>query len=203
VPATTARSRLLGGRARILDAALAVFAERGYDAASIAEIGERAGIAKSVMYHHFGSKAGLYEAILEAQTDELVGHVRAALPADRSAPRLRTGLDAYLAFLQQRPLVWALFFRDPPLDDDVLAADDAQRRKRTKALADLMTPAGKDETDRAAKRLHTELLITAVRAFTAWWHDHPKVPRKRVLDAVMSFAAAGAEHLPDPERGKS
>jgi AcrR family transcriptional regulator len=186
-----------------LDAALAVFAERGYHAASIAEIGQRAGIAKSVMYHHFGSKRGLYEAILEAQTEELVERVEAALPTAPDAPRLRAGLDAYLAFLRERPLVWELLFRDPPLEDDVLAEYENQRRKRTKALADLISPAASDRAERASKQLYTELLVTAVRTFTAWWLDHPRVPREQVLDAIMAFASAGAEHLAGPAPGRS
>ena len=196
----TGKRRTIGGRARILDAALAVFAARGYDAASIAEIGERAGIAKSVMYHHFGSKRGLYEAILESRTEELVQRVEAVLAEDPDAPRLRPGLDAYLAFLQEYPRVWELLYRDPPLDSDVRAVYENQRRRRTQAIADLITPAVAAEADPAAKRLHTELLITAVRAFTAWWHDHPEVPRERVLDAILAFATAGAQHLPVPTR---
>jgi AcrR family transcriptional regulator len=195
VPSVTDKRRTIGGRARILDAALSVFAARGFDAASIAEIGERAGIAKSVMYHHFGSKRGLYEAILEARTEELVQRVKAVLAKDPNAPRLRAGLDAYLAFLEENPRVWALLYRDPPLDSDVLAVYESQRGRRTQAIADLVTPAVAAGPDPAAKRLHTELLITAVRAFTAWWHDHPDVPRERVLDAILAFGAAGAQHL--------
>src|SRR3954462_888065 len=81
------------GRDRILEAGRAVFGERGFDATSIAEIGERAGITKSLLYHHFGSKAGLYEAILAADGEQLVAAVAAAVPPG-DGPRLRPGVDA-------------------------------------------------------------------------------------------------------------
>src|SRR5436190_19970491 len=96
------------GREKVLVAGLELFGERGYDATSIAEIGLRAGIAKSVLYHYFGSKAGLYEEVAVAQTRELVATVAAAVPDDPDAPRLRPGVDAYLAFLAERPPTWRL-----------------------------------------------------------------------------------------------
>lgn len=51
--------------ARILDAAEAVFAERGYDAASLREIARRAGIQQPGLYNHFASKRDLYAAVLD------------------------------------------------------------------------------------------------------------------------------------------
>src|SRR3954465_3708775 len=102
------------GRERVLDAALELFGERGYHATSIAEIGERADIAKSVLYHYFESKAALYEAIVEARPHELVGRAPPPMPTPPDAPRLRAGLDAYLGFLVERPAAWRLLVRDPP-----------------------------------------------------------------------------------------
>src|SRR3954465_7990063 len=77
------------GREKVLAAALELFGERGYHATSIADIGLRAGISKSVLYHYFGSKAGLYEAIAEMEGSALLERVAAAVPADPDAPRPR------------------------------------------------------------------------------------------------------------------
>ena len=49
-------------RERILRAAQELFAERGYDGASAEAIAARAGVAKGLIFHHFGSKADLYLA---------------------------------------------------------------------------------------------------------------------------------------------
>jgi TetR/AcrR family transcriptional regulator len=50
---------------RILDAAEALFADRGYGAASTREIAERAGIGKRMLFYYFASKEAVYRAVLE------------------------------------------------------------------------------------------------------------------------------------------
>jgi len=48
-------------RERIRDSAIAAFAERGFDAASLRDIAQRAGVSAALIVHHFGSKEGLRE----------------------------------------------------------------------------------------------------------------------------------------------
>ena len=53
----------------IVDAARIVFAERGFRAGSLREVGERAGLSAANVVHHFGSKEGLLLAVLEARDE--------------------------------------------------------------------------------------------------------------------------------------
>ena len=55
----------------LLRSARQVFAEYGYHGATIAEITRRADVSTPVLYHHFGSKAGLYSAVMEEVTQLL------------------------------------------------------------------------------------------------------------------------------------
>ncbi|MFG1605290.1 helix-turn-helix domain-containing protein [Actinoplanes sp. NPDC049265] len=52
----------LTARARIRDAAIELFAERGVAAATVRDIADRAGVSSGLLRHHFGSKDGLREA---------------------------------------------------------------------------------------------------------------------------------------------
>jgi TetR/AcrR family transcriptional regulator, regulator of cefoperazone and chloramphenicol sensitivity len=61
----------LTARARIRDAAIASFAERGIAGATIREIAERAGVSSGLLRHHFGSKDGLRDACDEYAMDQL------------------------------------------------------------------------------------------------------------------------------------
>ncbi|MER6471011.1 ScbR family autoregulator-binding transcription factor [Streptomyces collinus] len=61
------QERAFRTRRAVLEAAAAVFAERGYTAATIAEILNRADVTKGALYFHFDSKAALAQGVLEAQ----------------------------------------------------------------------------------------------------------------------------------------
>src|SRR3990172_5085308 len=50
---------------RILQKALVLFSDKGYDATSVREICEAAGITKPTLYHFYGSKEGVYRAIVD------------------------------------------------------------------------------------------------------------------------------------------
>jgi AcrR family transcriptional regulator len=184
------------GRDKVLEAGRELFGSRGYDATSIAEIGERAGIAKSVLYHYFGSKAALYEAIIEAETRALLLRVRSAVPADPGAPRLRAGVDAYLEFLAERPSAWRLLLREAPADPALLRVHQRLARERSDALAELLARPAKH----AQAQPQVELVAMAIRAFAGWWYDHREVPRARLVDAITDVARAGATHLADTAR---
>ena len=50
-------------RARVLDAARRLFAERGYAATTTADVARRANVSEGILFHHYGSKEGLLEAV--------------------------------------------------------------------------------------------------------------------------------------------
>jgi len=77
-------------RARILNAAIEVFALRGYDGARIAEIAERSQLPKANVYYYFRTKREIYETVIEnliGEWDAALAELDAARPA-RSAFRL-------------------------------------------------------------------------------------------------------------------
>lgn len=65
VPPPRWRRRPAERRREILDAALVVFGSRGYDCATVADVARRAGVCPATVLHYFGSKASLFETLLE------------------------------------------------------------------------------------------------------------------------------------------
>ncbi|HZY31528.1 MAG TPA: helix-turn-helix domain-containing protein, partial [Candidatus Methylomirabilis sp.] len=57
-------------RERILRQSLQLFARKGYDATSVREICEAAGLAKPTLYHFFGSKEGVYRCLVDGSLDD-------------------------------------------------------------------------------------------------------------------------------------
>ena len=64
-----ARADQRDGRAALLEAALEVFADRGYRDATVDEIAARAGYSKGAIYFHFSAKEDLFFALLEERID--------------------------------------------------------------------------------------------------------------------------------------
>ena len=64
-PKAVSRTSSSGTRAAIMAAAIGEFADKGYDGARVDDIALHGGVNKNLIYHHFGSKDGLFEAVLE------------------------------------------------------------------------------------------------------------------------------------------
>src|ERR1700722_4944580 len=75
-------------RNAILDAAEAVFAERGFHGARIQDIAERARIAVGTVYNHFEQKDDVLSALLEERVEGVVAQIRAR-PGDPKEFRAR------------------------------------------------------------------------------------------------------------------
>jgi TetR/AcrR family transcriptional regulator len=89
-------------RVRLLRAAVDVFDRKGYAAASVREIVERAGVSKPALYYHFGSKEGVLLAILAEATREFGAAVERGVRAPGTArARLATMCDEVYALLRR------------------------------------------------------------------------------------------------------
>lgn len=70
---------------RVRDAALELFAERGYHGTGIRQLAERAGLSSASLYHYMGTKEDLLVAIMRESLERLVGEAM-TLIAEQSAP---------------------------------------------------------------------------------------------------------------------
>ena len=92
-PSSAATRRSAGGRTgdkyqRILDAAIAVIAEKGYWQARVAEIADRAGVADGTIYLYYKNKEQLLMAAIDSAFDVFLQRARAEL-AEVPGPRER------------------------------------------------------------------------------------------------------------------
>lgn len=95
-------------RAAILDAAERLFAEQGFEATSLGAVGAAAGVSRGTPGYFFGSKAELYQAVLDRCFAEVREAVRAgrarALSSNGSGDEILAGaVSDYFDFLAARP----------------------------------------------------------------------------------------------------
>lgn len=86
-------------RGALIDAARALFAERGYASTGTEDIVHAAGVTRGALYHHFVDKQDLFEAVYTNLQNDLRDRIRAAARADEDAPvweRIRRGVHEYL-----------------------------------------------------------------------------------------------------------
>jgi len=96
-------------RQRLIGAALALFAEHGYQGTSVRMIAEAAGVAQGLLYSHFEGKQALLHAIFE----ESVGDVRESFAIADAAPpgeRLERLIRGSFAVLERNLPFWRLSY---------------------------------------------------------------------------------------------
>ncbi|MGA5265965.1 TetR/AcrR family transcriptional regulator [Streptomyces lydicamycinicus] len=189
----------------IIDAAIGVFAKRGYHASSVDEIAELAGISKPMVYLYLDSKEGLFLACLRRETERLVTAFRtAAGPAPSPELRLRAGLLAFFTFVTEHPDSWVVLHRQASELSPAIAAELAQSRQavltevsgvvRTCSAERAGPACAEDEADFVAYTL-----VGAADSLTDWMVLHPDEPPERITLRLMNMVWVGMRNVLDGE----
>ncbi|MDB5458923.1 MAG: TetR family transcriptional regulator [Caulobacteraceae bacterium] len=107
-PASTSTAKTtpksLRTRKRILDAAMELFAERGYHASSNADVAEAAGLTRGAMLYHFPTREDLVEAAIDhIQMRRTEAFESAARDQEQHGDATDQAIDAYWELLHQAP----------------------------------------------------------------------------------------------------
>ncbi|PVU83825.1 TetR/AcrR family transcriptional regulator [Cellulomonas sp. WB94] len=102
-------------RGSIVDAAVALIADRGFSATSVDDIAAAAGVAKGSIYYNFGSKTALFEAVIVEGVDRLTAALRASVDGLDGPAAIEAIVTELLVQVQAHPdfakLVVAEVFR--------------------------------------------------------------------------------------------
>jgi AcrR family transcriptional regulator len=129
-------------RDRILDAAEALFAKRGYAGIGLSEVAEVVGLGKSSLFHHFKSKPQLYAAVaarILARIEERL--VRSLARGGDPLTRLERWLDDLIDLLAANPTYARLLLRSLFEDDD-LPGDMPEEVEAQHAIAGILASVG-------------------------------------------------------------
>jgi AcrR family transcriptional regulator len=89
-------------KAEILDAAYQVFAERGFEQATMAEIAAVAGVAKGTLYLYYPSKQDIYDAALRQSAVDVDALTKAALGSARTASeKIQAFIETKLRYFEE------------------------------------------------------------------------------------------------------
>ena len=130
-------------RDAILDCAEQLFAQRGFGGIGLAEVAERAGLAKSSLFHHFPTKAQLYAAVMARLLERIETELTAALAAGGPpVERLERWLDTLVDVLAAHPTYARLLLRTLFEDEELAATCPRPRRPTPRCAGSSARPCG-------------------------------------------------------------
>jgi AcrR family transcriptional regulator len=200
-PKRPARGRMTAAarREQLIAIARGLFAERGYDGASIEEIASRAEVSKPVVYEHFGGKEGLYAVVVDREVRRLLTMMQEALTAGHPRALLEQAACALLDYIEQSSDGFRILVRDSPIGSASgsfvsIIGDVASRVEHI--LGAEFEARG---FDTAAAPMYAQMLVGMVGTTGQWWLDARQPSKEEVAAHLVNLAwhgLAGLEKAP-------
>ncbi|SHN78563.1 transcriptional regulator, TetR family [Geodermatophilus obscurus] len=192
-PARTRRGRPGHSLDSLLDVAVAVFNERGYDATSMEELAARLGVTKSAIYHHVPSKVELLRLALDRALDALFAVTEE--PGATSGPaidRLEHVVRGSVRVLAAELPFVTLLLRvrgNSPVEQAAL-----QRRRRFDRVVTDLVRAAEEEGDvrpDVDPAVISRLLFGTVNSLTEWYRPDGGLSADDLADALVATTFQG------------
>ncbi|MBG0853325.1 TetR/AcrR family transcriptional regulator [Streptomyces spinoverrucosus] len=187
---------------QMLDAAVRIFGQRGYIAASMDDIAELAGVSKPLVYLYLNSKDDLFTACIRREAQALFAAVRAGARPGQSADRqLWDGLLAFFTHTAQHPDGWSVLHLQARTHGEVFAAEvTAMRADIVAFVTQLIAEAARDahrDPDLPEREVAglAEALVGAAESLADWANATPGVTARQAAATLMNFAWAGLGEL--------
>ncbi|MFI5757535.1 TetR/AcrR family transcriptional regulator [Streptomyces sp. NPDC051569] len=191
------RVRMTGAerREQLLDIGRTVFAEKGFEAASVEEIAAKAGVSKPVVYEHFGGKEGLYAVVVDREMRQLLDMVTGALTAGHPRELLEQAAFALLDYIETCTDGFRILVRDSPVAQSTgtfasLISDIATQ------VEDILGMEFKARGfDPKLAPLYAQALVGMVALTGQWWVDARRPKKSEVAAHLVNLAWHGLEGL--------
>jgi len=179
----------------VLEAAATLFAERGYAATSVRDIGERVGLLGGSLYHYIKSKEALFVKIHNTALEVSGERIRAAVDAERDPwARLEAACATMLGIqLDPHSITMPLMNDLQAVPQDVRAELIANRDAFEQIFVDLVADLPLDpQVDRSLYRL---LLLTLLNNVSLWYREGRLTPEDIARQIVLIFRQKAASPL--------
>jgi AcrR family transcriptional regulator len=183
-------------RAQLIDVGRAVFAKRGYEAASVEEIADQAKVSKPIVYEHFHGKEGLYAVVVDREMEYVVRRIADAISSGPPRERMERAALAFLTYVKDHPDGFAVLAHNAPVESarggmSSLLNDVAER------VGDVFSAALKDAGyDPKNAPIYAHALIGMVTYVGQWWTEVRKPDVEEVAKHIAALAWMGLRHLP-------
>ncbi|RZS40795.1 TetR family transcriptional regulator [Herbihabitans rhizosphaerae] len=183
-------------REQLLDVARALFAERGFDGASVEEIAHRAKVSKPVVYEHFGGKEGIYAVVVDREMQELLSRMTEAL-AENAHPRLllERAAVSLLDYVEGSTDGFRIMVRNSPVATSTGTFSSLLNDIASQVEDILGVQFDSRGYDRKLAALYSQALVGLVALTGQWWLEVRKPGRDEVAAHLVNLAWNGLSHL--------
>jgi AcrR family transcriptional regulator len=187
-------------RRQLLDAALELFVARGYHAAAMDEIAERAGVSKPVLYQHFPGKLELYLALLDESVDTLVEKVRDALKSNAdNKQRVAATFGAYFEYVGGQGQAFRLVFESDLGNEPAVRARLDRGQRECAAMVSQVVREDAGISDDEAHLLSVGMVGMAQVTARYWLTSRDRIPQEAAEQLVARLAWRGISGWPRSE----
>jgi AcrR family transcriptional regulator len=185
---------------QILDAAVEVFAARGFYQASMDEISGSAGISKPMIYAYLGSKEELFTACVRREADRLLDAIRSVVEDDLPVgEQLWRGLRAFFEYVGEHRASWTVLHRQTiPRAEPFARELDQWRNQAIEFIAVLLARATEGSAQaRQPDRIEpfAAALAGASESLVDWWGEHPEYTAEGLALRLMNLVWLGFSDL--------
>jgi len=189
-----ARTRMTAAerREQLIAIARTLFAERGFDGASIEEVATRATVSKPVVYEHFGGKEGLYAVVVDREVTQLLARMRIALSAGGNRELLEQAALALLDYIEEQPEGFRILVRDSPIGAQGASFQSIIGDVATRVEGILVDEFRRRYLDAKAAPMYAQMLVGMIGTTGQWWLSAGRKPAKKVVAAhIVNLAWNG------------
>ncbi|NLZ58772.1 MAG: TetR/AcrR family transcriptional regulator [Corynebacterium sp.] len=186
------RQRMTGKerREQLISIGRAVFAERGFEGASVEEIAARAKVSKPVLYEHFGGKEGLYAVVVDREMVKLESMITRSLLHGRSRYRIEQAVLALLTYVEDETDGFLILVRDmnPGRDRTFGTLLNDATTQVSHILGQALARSGL-KSDYAT--LYAQALVGMVSMTAQWWLDERNPCKEEVAAHIVNLCWNG------------
>ena len=182
-------------REQLISIGRELFAERGFDAASIEEVAARAKVSKPVVYEHFGGKEGLYAVVVDREVRAILDRITTALTGGHPRELLEQAALALLDYIEAETDGFRVLVRESPVmsagGNFSSVLNDIAHQVEHILGAEFKA---RDYDPRLAE-LYSQALVGMVALTGRWWLEVRKPRKETVAAHLVNLAWNGLSHL--------
>lgn len=181
----------------LLEVGARVFAEKGFDAATMRDVSDASGVSKALLYHHFDSKDNFYAQIAFNSSQNLYDFVFDAIPEKATAAeKVYAYMIATATFFMEHRWAWiaasTAFWNDP--DRHRLEARLKRRKEFEYLLRDLIREGvANGEFNDVDPAMTGRVILSSINWMHRWYNPDKKMTPPEIVDAYFGIILKGLD----------